>query len=149
MELDETISLDTILCNPEYAKRFDDFAWRFNDRLSSLDYRWMALRVRKRNRTMPQDENQEQLQVLPGMEDAIVFSTTYSIQLAQNFYYVKDTPDYNRQRNVHLEVSNGDIVPSWIPLLPQIRGQFDILAIGQDVYESKYPTTMLNFHQNE
>ena len=144
-QIDEAVSLDTILCNPEYAKRFDDLAVQISSKISSLDYRWMALRLRKRSTIPKSRESESRPNTLPGLEDAVAFSSTYSIQLAQEFYYVKDTPDYNKQRDIHLEVSNGDIIPSWLPI-QRSQTNFSITTIAHDVYENEYYRTPLNFH---
>jgi site-specific DNA-methyltransferase (adenine-specific) len=49
MMLDEgSRSLDEILCNPPQADKFDEVARRFAPGFSSLQYRWAALRIRKR-----------------------------------------------------------------------------------------------------
>lgn len=44
-------SLDDILCDPELAKRFDDFARRLAPGFTPLQYRWGALMLRKTSKT--------------------------------------------------------------------------------------------------
>lgn len=44
-------SLDDIICNPEWAHRFDEIASSFAPGYSPLEYRWAALKLRKEAKT--------------------------------------------------------------------------------------------------
>jgi site-specific DNA-methyltransferase (adenine-specific) len=48
MQVDEELSLDDVLCDPSLGQRFDSLAFGFAPGFSAVQYRWGALRLRKR-----------------------------------------------------------------------------------------------------
>jgi GIY-YIG catalytic domain len=47
-------TLDTILCDPEFTRQFDDLAKQICPGFSQLQYRWAALKLRKLKRLSPE-----------------------------------------------------------------------------------------------
>lgn len=54
LERRDQISLDLIICDPEKAREFDELASRIAPGFTSLQYRWAALNLRKRQRLPPE-----------------------------------------------------------------------------------------------
>ena len=54
LERENEITLDLIICDPQYAERFDEIARTIVPGGKPLEYRWAALNLRKQKRLKPE-----------------------------------------------------------------------------------------------
>ena len=54
LERENEITLDQIICDPQYAERFDEIAKTIVPGGKSFEYRWAALNLRKQQRLKPE-----------------------------------------------------------------------------------------------
>jgi hypothetical protein len=115
------ITLDKIICDPELAGRFDDAARRLAPGFSSLEYRWVALSLRKAHRLIPTAEKahypefdflgsseQIRLAAIPKCEGIYLF------QSDQEPIFVGETHDLRHRLERHFESSRSHGLPEWL-----------------------------------
>ncbi|WP_231933041.1 restriction endonuclease subunit S [Botrimarina mediterranea] len=124
-ELGREPSLDTLLCDPELAKRFDEIAAK----LKALDgkrlpYRWFALALRKRKHSDAGGLVAEFAEPLP-LEEAVAKAPkgpgVYQVLAGDRPLYVAAADDVRKQLLVH-GLTTGDaqrVVPAWEARKPQ------------------------------
>jgi hypothetical protein len=112
-------TLERILCIPDWRSRFDDLVTRIKPGFCPLDYRWVAMSLRKRsgekrraeqpslfNDILPLAEASTKLPDLPGV---------YLIRsAADDQLYTGWTPNLREQANRLIDTGNGTMIPTWL-----------------------------------
>lgn len=115
------VSLDKIICDPDLAARFDEFASKLATGFTPLEYRWLALGLRKARRLTPNAESVE----LPNLE---LLGTTKSIRpsrlpMEQGLYlfrceddaiFLGETDNLRHRIERHFEASGDKGLPDWL-----------------------------------
>ncbi len=124
LERRDGVTLDRVICSPQRATEFDQFAERIAPGYPSLQYRWAALNLRKRKALTP-----EQLsRVLPSDDvmltpaEGLVIETvpmTQGLYLftdsdSQQTLYVGETSNLRKRLSKHLEHSDNQGLARWI-----------------------------------
>jgi site-specific DNA-methyltransferase (adenine-specific) len=118
-ETNRLIALDEILCNPDYATRFDALAARIKPGFTPLEYRWAALGLRKKGKTKPEPQDLTvSLECLIPLGEALQKSPSgpglYLIGAADQPLYVNHTDDLQAQLRRHVEIAGDRLVPDWL-----------------------------------
>jgi hypothetical protein len=119
-EIDRSVALDELLCNPEWAGRFDELAARIKPGFEPLEYRWAALGMRKKSKTRPDDASlqipmQRQMTLWELLEpDLPVGAGVYLISSHERPLYVNQALDLHDQVGRHREVAGQALVPDWL-----------------------------------
>ena len=121
----EMKSLDKILCDPDMALEFDDAARRLAPGFSSLEYRWVALALRKAHRLTPEMRNVQypefsllgsgndvDLSLIPSNEGIYLF------QSEEEAIFVGETNDLRHRIEKHFGAAGSRGLPEWL-----FRGQ--------------------------
>lgn len=115
------VSLDKIICDPDLAAAFDETASRLAHGFTSLEYRWLALGLRKARRLTPNAEAVE----LPNLE---FLGTTKSIRSSrlpteQGLYlfrceedaiFLGETDNLRHRIERHFEAGGDKGLPDWL-----------------------------------
>lgn len=113
-------ALDELLCNPEWAARFDEIAARIKPGFDSIDYRWAALAIRKRGRSQPEPETLElpmhrQLTLAEWRDPGVPTGAgLYLIYADERPVYVNWSVDLADQIARHREVAGDEMAPPWL-----------------------------------
>jgi site-specific DNA-methyltransferase (adenine-specific) len=121
MQKSKNVSLDQIICDPEFAKEFDMYASRLSPNFSSLQYRWAALGLRKAGRL---GKKVDQIGELPELES---FGRISGLELGKipevgGLYlfssrdkpvFLSQTDNLRHRLESHIKVS-GSGLPSWL-----------------------------------
>lgn len=111
-------TLERILCNPPWRAEFDRLVTRIKPGFSPLDYRWVAMRVRKRSG--------DQRVATPSLFDAIVPAKEAARKLpdspgvylicstADEQLYTGWAPNLREQATRLVATGNGEIIPDWL-----------------------------------
>jgi site-specific DNA-methyltransferase (adenine-specific) len=118
-ESDRLIALDEILCNPEYAARFDALVARIKPGFNPLEYRWAALSLRKKGKAKPAPSDltvglERQIPLAEAHQDMPAGPGLYLIRAADQPLYVNHTDDLHAQLQRHAEIAGDLLVPSWL-----------------------------------
>lgn len=119
-ELNRMPALDELLCNPDWAARFDEIANRVKPGFEPIDYRWAALSIRKRGRSQPEPETLElpmhrQLTLDEWLNPGVpVGAGLYVIYADQRPVYVNWSADLSDQIARHREVAGDEMAPPWL-----------------------------------
>ena len=121
-EADRLIALDEILCHPELAARFDALAATIKPGLSPLEYRWVALGLRKKGKANPDADDlsgslDRELSLDDALNDAPTEPGLYLFSGPDLPIFVNHTNNLRSQLRHHVEASGQQLVPDW--LLPQ------------------------------
>jgi site-specific DNA-methyltransferase (adenine-specific) len=114
-------SLDKILCDPDIALEFDEAALRLAPGFSPLEYRWVALALRKAHRLTPEMRNVQypefsllgstrsvDLSQIPGNEGIYLFRSE------QEAVFVGETNHLRHRIENHLNSSGLNGLPAWL-----------------------------------
>jgi hypothetical protein len=111
-------TLERILCIPEWREQFDELVARIKPGFSPLDYRWVAMRVRKRSG--------EKRVATPSLFDEMVPATEAARKLpdspgaylirsaAGEQLYTGWAPNLREQANRLVDTGKGQIIPGWL-----------------------------------
>ncbi len=123
-------SIDEILCDPAKLKVFDSIAKEFSPGFKVVDYRWAALRIRKRGNSLRKTLNQD-----PSFSAGRFFPAApitevqeYSNARVAGIYALKDadknelfigeTSDIGRRLSFHVSAWKHDKAPRFVSILP-------------------------------
>lgn len=118
----KNVSLDQIICDPDLAHEFDRFAGRLAPGFTPLEYRWMALGLRKAGRLL--GETVARLDV-PKLEMVASVSKLKPSALSQTCglylfssqgrpVFLGQTDSLRPRLERHLEVSDSRGLPGWL-----------------------------------
>ena len=158
LQLTKDVSLDRIICDPELAGEFDKYASQLAPGHTPLEYRWVALGLRKAGRLkdieVPELRpvstiNRLNVSVLPET------SGLYLLSSSHNPIFLSQTDNLRHRMQRHIEVSESRGLPTWLwddgPLevsvaeMPGVtktrRLQTEILLVkkGGQVLNGNYP----------
>jgi hypothetical protein len=129
-ETDRLVALDEILCNPEFAARFDELAKRIKAGFSSLEYRWGALGLRKKGKARPDArtlkiEMDQAIPVEEALRSALNEAGLYLLRAGDRSVFINAVPDLRNQLRRHLDLAGKGLVPEW--LMDEV-GEVDTVA---------------------
>lgn len=118
-ETNRLLTLDTLLCDPALATRFDEIAAKIKPSFRAIDYRWSALALRKSGsfqlspRWVAPPEKQMSLFELDI--DAIPAGPgTYSIRKGTEPLYINTTQNLREQLKRHIVIAGKLLIPDWL-----------------------------------
>ncbi len=122
IERRDGISLDTIICDPDVAAKFDEVAGRIAPGYSQLQYRWAALNLRKSKRLEPELVGRiaPPIEVINIRVDEIVpdeITTSQGLYLfisSDQLLYVGETENLRTRLKKHLDHSDNKGLARWI-----------------------------------
>jgi len=121
MQQSKNVSLDRIICDPEMAEEFDNYAGRISPGFSPLEYRWAALGLRKAGRLG------KKVSEIEKMSELEHFGKVASLKLAQvpdvsGLYlfssgekpvFASHTDNLRHRLERHIQVSSAGL-PGWL-----------------------------------
>jgi site-specific DNA-methyltransferase (adenine-specific) len=118
----KNVSLDQIICDPDLAQEFDEYAGKLAPGFTPLEYRWLALGLRKAGRL--QKESMARIE-LPKLEVVASVKTLKPSSLPQasglylfsshgNPVYLGQTDSLRHRIERHMEVSASRGLPDWL-----------------------------------
>jgi site-specific DNA-methyltransferase (adenine-specific) len=117
----ETKSLDKIICDPDLAGAFDSAASRLAPGFSSLEYRWVALGLRKAHRLTPEMRDAQYPEfALLGTTQAVDLSRVptnegiYVFKSEDEAIFVGETTNLRRRIEKHFAASSSLGLPEWL-----------------------------------
>jgi site-specific DNA-methyltransferase (adenine-specific) len=118
-ETDRIITLDEILCNPEYAARFDVLVDRIKPGFKPLEYRWAALSLRKKGKAKPAPSDltvglERQIPLAEARQNTPQGPGLYLIRAADQPLYVNHADDLHAQLQCHAEIGGDLLIPTWL-----------------------------------
>ena len=122
IERRESVSLDTIICDPNIVTEFDEVAARIAPGYSPLQYRWAALNLRKAKRLEPELVGRvaPPIDVVNVQVDDIVVNElpvsqgVYLFIAADQLLYVGETENLRSRLKKHLDHSDSKGLARWI-----------------------------------
>ena len=122
LELTKQVSLDRIICDPDLAQEFDDFAKRLAPGYTPLEYRWLAFGLRKAGRL--QKETAAKIEVpslgivssMPQLKASSLPQTSglYLFSSAGSPVFLSHTDNLRHRMERHMDVSNSLGLPDWL-----------------------------------
>ncbi len=121
LDLRENVSLDRIICDPDLAAEFDEYAARLAPGFSPLEYRWVALGLRKAGRR----GDKKTIEKLPDLE-ALGRVKSVSLKKVPNecgvYLFSSDkhrvfmgqTENLRHRFERHMECSQSCGLPDWL-----------------------------------
>jgi len=137
------VSVDRIVCNPDFAEELEDKAKEVSPGFSSLDYRWVALGLRKRGRKRESGGQVAvpNFQTVARVTSGIVseLPTTGGVYLleATRPLFINATSNLRRRIEMHLH-SGATGLPPWL-----YEGNGAVLLKVADVPSGKRQAAML------
>jgi hypothetical protein len=121
LQLTRKISLDQIVCDPDLAREFDDYAMRLAPGYTPLEYRWVALGLRKAGRLQEAADGLEtpELKTICSVPRLKVSS----LPQAQGLYlftsgktpiFLGQTKNLRHRIDRHMDASNSRGLPNWL-----------------------------------
>ena len=114
-------SLDKIICDPDIVLEFDEAARRLAPGFSPLEYRWVALALRKAHRLTPEMRNVQYPEFsLLGPTQAVDLSQIpkneglYLFRSDQEAIFVGETNHLRHRIERHLDSSGSNGLPDWL-----------------------------------
>lgn len=122
LERTQDVSLDKIICDPQLAEEFDKYAVRLAPGFSPLEYRWVALGLRKAGRRSSKKQKVEEPPVLERIGRVDSFSTRkvpengglYLFLTDKERVFVSQTDNLRHRLERHMDVSNSHGLPDWL-----------------------------------
>jgi predicted HicB family RNase H-like nuclease len=122
LQLTKDVSLDRIICDPELAEEFDDYAGKLAPGHSPLEYRWVALGLRKAGRlnkdaaaaieipklTLVSRISRLDASVLPETSGLYLFSSSHSP------IFLSQTDNLRHRMEKHIAASGSKGLPTWL-----------------------------------
>ena len=122
LQLTQDVSLDRIICDPDLAREFDEQAMRLAPGYTSLQYRWVALGMRKAGR-LNKDSLAEvavpELHFLcsvPRIKPSSLPQTNgiYLFSSGDTPVFLSHTDNLQRRIERHMDVSDSRGLPGWL-----------------------------------
>ena len=114
-------SLDKIICDPDIVLEFDEAARRLAPGFTPLEYRWVALALRKAHRLTPEMRNVQYPEFsLLGPTQAVDLSQIpkneglYLFRSDQEAIFVGETNHLRHRIERHLDSSGSNGLPDWL-----------------------------------
>jgi len=122
LERTENVSLDRIICDPELAEEFDKYAARLAPGFSPIEYRWVALGLRKAGRHSSSEQKIEDLPSLERLGRVSSFRLgkvpdtggLYLFSTDKERVFVSQTDNLQHRLERHMEVSDSLGLPDWL-----------------------------------
>ena len=121
LQLARNVSLDQIICDPDLAEQFDKYASRLAPGYTSLQYRWVALGLRKAGRlhTKMAEVDMPTLSLVCNIKHLKASSIPndcglYLFSSENNPVFLSQTDDIRHRIERHMEVSNSRGLPDWL-----------------------------------
>ena len=116
----KNVSLDQIICDPELAKEFDEFAKLLAPgKHSPLEYRWVALGMRKAGK-LPREKaaavEAPSLTHLSSIATSLLPKTggLYLFSIGEQPVFLSQTDSIRQRIERHMDVSNSRGLPEWL-----------------------------------
>ena len=115
LQNEKGVSLDQIICDPELAEEFDEYASRLSPGFSSLQYRWGALRFRKKRRVLAKNITWENIGKARSLRLSKVPETSglYVFSSEGQRIFIGQTVNLRHRLEKHLEVGSRGL-PDWL-----------------------------------
>ena len=118
----KNVSLDRIICDPELAEEFDEYAAMLSPGFSPLEYRWGALRIRKAGRLGNKTGNASMIPKLDRLGRVASFRSgkvsevggLYLFSSKDERVYLGQTDNLRHRIERHMEVSASRGLPDWL-----------------------------------
>lgn len=122
LELTKDVSLDKIICDPGLAEEFDNYARRLAPGHTSLEYRWVALGLRKAGRLNKDAAERIEVPELRPVSrvsrlDVSVLPETSGLYLLSSSHgpiFLSQTDNLRHRMERHIEVSDSKGLPAWL-----------------------------------
>jgi hypothetical protein len=122
LERRDGVTLDQVLCSPKRAAEFDRVAARICPGLTPLEYRWGALRLRKRRRLKPEllarvSRSERVLNCCVSDLDLLTIPQSQGLYIlfdSHTALYVGETKNLRRRLSKHLEHSDNKGLAQWL-----------------------------------
>ncbi len=119
---DRNLSLDNIICDPDLAARFDQIAARLAPGFTPLDYRWVALGVRKAAGRYASKAKKIDVPSFADMGPTHTVRASqipleqgmYIFQCDQHFLFVGETDNLRGRIERHFDTSQSSGLPDWL-----------------------------------
>jgi len=122
LQLTKDVSLDRVICDPELAEEFDNYARQLAPGRTSLEYRWVALGLRKAGRlskdvadaievpelTLVSKISRLKLSVLPETSGLYLFSSS------DGPVFLSQTDNLRHRIEKHITYSDSRGLPMWL-----------------------------------
>ncbi len=115
LQKEKHVSFDQIICDPELAEEFDECASRLAPGFSSLQYRWGALRFRKKRRVLDKNITWENIGKARSLRLSKVPETSglYLFSSEGQRIFIGQTVNLRHRLEKHLEVGSRGL-PDWL-----------------------------------
>lgn len=121
LQLTRGVSLDQIICDPDLAQEFDEHAMRLAPGYGPLEYRWVALGLRKAGRLRKEFARIEMPRLEPVCDVARLKASAvpsasglYLFSSREEPVYLSQTDDLRHRIERHMEFSDSLGLPSWL-----------------------------------
>ena len=122
LERTQDVSLDKIICDPQLAEEFDKYAERLAPGFSPLEYRWVALGLRKAGRRSSEKQKIKEAPTMERFGRVDSFSANkvpeagglYLFLTDKERVFVSQTDNLRHRFERHMDVSNSHGLPDWL-----------------------------------
>jgi site-specific DNA-methyltransferase (adenine-specific) len=122
LERENDITLDDIICDPQYSGRFDDIAKTIVPGGKSLEYRWAALNLRKQQRLKPEllarvARPRQVLQFRVGglsLDEVPQYPGLYLFYSSRATLYVGECENLQNRIRKHIDHSDNKELARWL-----------------------------------
>jgi len=163
LQLTKDVSLDRIICDPDLAVEFDRYAMQLAPGFAPLDYRWVALGLRKAGRLRKNLENRIEVPKLEPVCSVRQLKTA-SLPKASGLYlfssqarpvFLGHSDDLRHRIERHMDVSESLGLPRWLweggPLdlsLAEMPGVLKGVRQMTELFLMKELNPVLNFQRS-
>jgi predicted HicB family RNase H-like nuclease len=122
LQLTKGVSLDQIICDPDLAREFDEYAMRLAPGYEPLEYRWVALGLRKAGRLQKDKADTMKIPDLRPLRSVRRLELS-SLPRANGLYlfssedkpvFLSHTDNLRHRIERHMEVSSARGLPEWL-----------------------------------
>ena len=118
----QKVSLDKIICDPELAREFDEYAARLAPGHAPLEYRWVAFGLRKAGRLQKSKATEIEVPDLANIgrvlrvkaSDLPQSSGLYLFSSVGNPVFLSHTDNLRHRIEQHMDVSESRGLPDWL-----------------------------------
>jgi len=122
LELTKHVSLDRIICDPDLAQEFDEYAKRLAPGFTPLEYRWLALGLRKAGRLQKEKAAKIEVPSLDLVSSVSRLKATsvpqtsglYLFSSAGSPVFLSHTDNLRHRMEKHMDVSHSLGLPDWL-----------------------------------
>jgi len=122
LELTKDVSLDKIICDPGLAEEFDNYASRLAPGHTSLEYRWVALGLRKAGRLRKDAAERIEIPELRPVSRVNRLNVSklaetgglYLLSSPDGPVFLSQTDNLRHRMEKHIEVSDSKGLPTWL-----------------------------------